>query len=180
MRLSKYRILLACSLALITVPSISVVASPLWAVEQNVAASVKATVITRRFSIDYPDHWIVTSNRNDSVIIYNQPPSRIGGDVAPPYMIKTDISVQPGSLREALRPYENEPGRVRRIEEVTINGRPGIRIWEESEGWAFRNAIATYIPISRSEVAHITSFYSRENRAAEQAIVQMQNTFKLF
>ena len=176
----KYKILLASSLAFLAVPVLSTAALPRLTSGQNVTTTAKATVTTRRFSINYPDHWIVTDNRNDYVVIYNQQPPATGGGEAPPYMIKTDISIQPISLREALRIYEDEPERVKRVEEVTINGRLGVRIWEESEGWDFPNSLITYIPVSHSEVASVVSFYGAENQAAERAIIQMHNTFKLF
>jgi hypothetical protein len=174
------RIALLFSLSFLGIPALAAETLPSIPHHQNVTAHIKATVTTLRFSIDYPDHWIVTDNRNDYVIIYNQSPPQMGGGEAPPYMIKTDISVQQTSLREALSTYENEPDRVRRIEEVTINGRLGVRVWGESEGWAFPNSLITYIPVSDREVAYVISFYSPENQAAERAIIQMQNTFKVF
>ncbi|OKH48311.1 hypothetical protein NIES30_09750 [Phormidium tenue NIES-30] len=60
-------------LALLVTPALGTGALLLPTPGQGVAAAVKATVTTRQFSIDYPDHWIVTSNSNDYVIIYNQP-----------------------------------------------------------------------------------------------------------
>lgn len=173
-------ITLALCLSLISIPTFAINVAAHPAKGESAGIRVKATVTTQRFSVSYPDHWMVTRRDGDFVIIYNQRPPEMGGGEAPPYMIKTDVSFQPTSLREALADYTRDPERVRKIEEVTVNGRLGVRIWEESEGWDFRNSLITYIPVSDREVAYVISFYSLENQYAEQAIIQMQNTFKLF
>lgn len=135
---------------------------------------------TSRFTITYPDHWLETSNNNrDYVIIYNQPPPAFGGQEAPPYMIKTDVGLQNISLRQALQIYRDEPGRVRQIQEVTVNGRLGVRVWESSEGWDFPDSIITYIPMSDSAVIYAISFYSRQNQYAEPAILGVHNSLQV-
>lgn len=143
-------------------------------------SSVKETVTSRRFSVDYPDHWILTQNSEEYVIIYNQRPSQASTGEAPPYMIKSDVSILRTCLREALLAYEDEPEQVQRIEAVTVSGRSGVRVWVESEGWDFPNSLTTFVPLSESEVVHISSFYSPENHAAEDAILQMHDTLRLF
>ncbi|NMF84675.1 PsbP-related protein [Nodosilinea sp. P-1105] len=177
----KYKILLASSLAFLAVPALSTAALPRLTSGQNVTTTTKATVTTRRFSVNYPDHWMVTQINSDYVMIYNRPPLDVTTtDETSPYEIKTDITIQPNSLREAILGFGSEPNDIQRIEIVTVNGRPGLRIWQESEGWAFSNSLATYIPVNDQEIASIVSFYERENQAAEETIIQMHNTLRLF
>lgn len=172
---------LALCMSLIVFPACAMQAIAQSAKRESIVFRTKETVTSQRFSVDYPDHWIVTQNDNNYVIIYNQRPPDVTTTVeTSPYLIKTDVSIQPHSLREAILGIGNEPEDIQQIELVEINGQPGLRVWEESEGWDFPNSLITYIPISDREVAYIVSFYSPENQAAEDAIIQMQNTFKLF
>jgi len=174
------RISLALCISLMAIPTLAmrVVAQP--AKGESIILRTKETVTSRRFSVDYPNHWMVTQNNDDYVIIYNQPPPDVTiTDETPPYMIKTDVTVQPNSLREAILGFGSEPYDIQRIEIVTVNGRPGLRLWEESQGGDFPNSLITYIPINNREIASIASFYSRENQAAEDAIIQMHNTLRV-
>lgn len=143
-------------------------------------ASGKGVSSTPRFTIAYPDHWFeYSNNQRDYVIIYNQRPPETYRETAPPYLIKTDASIQTMSLREALQGYRDQPGRARRIEEVTINGRLAVRVWEDSEGWAFPNVLITYIPLGEAEVFTIASYYSRQNPYAEAAILRVQDSVQV-
>lgn len=90
------------------------------------------------------------------------------------------IALQPHSLREAILAIGNEPENIQRIELVEINGQPGLRVWEESEGWDFPNSLITYVPIGDREIACVVSFYNPENQTAEDAIIQMHNTLRIF
>ncbi|MBE9156182.1 hypothetical protein IQ265_04960 [Nodosilinea sp. LEGE 06152] len=147
---------------------------------ESIDFRTKETVTSQRFSVDYPDHWIVTQNYNDYIIIYNQRSSGVAtANGTSPYLIKTDIAIQPHSLRDAILGIGNEPEDIQRIELVEINGQPGLRVWEESEGWDFPNTLITYVPIGDREIAYIVSFYSSENQAAEDAIIQMHNTLRV-
>lgn len=142
--------------------------------------TTQGVAATERFSLTYPNHWMVTRNSNNYVIIYNQTPPQVGGNIASPYLIKTDASFMETSLREAIQPYHDEPGRVRRIEEVVVNGRLGVRIWEASEGWDFPNTLITYVPVSDQEIAFVASYYSLENQFAEAAILRLHDSLVLF
>lgn len=143
-------------------------------------AMTQRVATTDRFSLSYPNHWMVTQNSDNYVMIYNQTPPTVGGDVAPTYLIKTDASFMTTTLREAIQPYHDEPERIRQIEEVVVNGRLGVRIWEASDGWDFPNTLITYIPISDQEVAYVASYYSLENQFAEAAILQVHDSLVLF
>jgi hypothetical protein len=112
---------------------------------ESIIFRTKETVTSQRFSVDYPDHWSVTQNDNDYVIIYNQRPAGVTTTGATSlYLIKTDVSIQPNSLRDAILGIGDEPEDIQRIELVEIN------------------------------------FYSSENQAAEDAIIQMHNTLRVF
>ncbi|WP_198805267.1 hypothetical protein [Leptolyngbya sp. BL0902] len=148
--------------------------------QTNLVASIQGTSSTPRFTVTYPDHWFeYSNNQRDYVIIYNQRTSGAYRETAPPYLIKTDASIQSTSLREALQVYRDQPGRARRIEEVVINGRLAVRVWEDSEGWAFPNVLITYIPTGEAEVFTIASYYSRQNQYAEAAILQVHASVQL-
>ncbi|MEP0926376.1 MULTISPECIES: hypothetical protein, partial [Cyanophyceae] len=114
------------------------------------------------------------------LLLTNQCPGSTTTGATSPYLIKTDVSVQPHSLRDAILGIGDEPENIQRIELVEINGQSGLRVWEESEGWDFPNSLITYVPIGDREIAYIVSFYSSENQAAEDAIIQMHNTLRLF
>ena len=89
-------------------------------------AETKGISTTSRFTITYPDHWIEHSNRQNSLIIYNQQPQGVGvGFLTSLYMIKTDASLENMSLRQALQSHRDNPSSVNRTEEVTVNGRLG-------------------------------------------------------
>lgn len=134
---------------------------------------------TSRFTITYPDHWIETQNSRDYVIIYNQQSQRVGGGLFTSlYMIKTDVSLQNMSLRQALQSHRDNPRSVNRTEEVTVNGRLGVRLWlyEDLTG---TDSIVTYIPLSESTLVYIVSFYYKENQFAEPAILQVHNSLRI-
>jgi hypothetical protein len=148
--------------------------------QADLVAMTKGISATPRFTVTYPDHWFeYSNNQRDYVIIYNQRTSGAYSETAPPYLIKTDASLQNTSLREALQIYRDQPGRARRIEEVVINGRLGVRAWEDSEGWAFPNVLITYIPTGDAEVFTIASYYSRQNQYAEAAILRVHDSVQL-
>ncbi|MBD1919260.1 MULTISPECIES: hypothetical protein [Cyanophyceae] len=56
--------------------AVQAIAQP--AKEESIIFRTKETVASQRFSVDYPDHWSVTQNYNDYVIIYNQRPAGSG------------------------------------------------------------------------------------------------------
>jgi len=179
-------VILAIALSLTPMPIASVGAiTPLrWA--QNSSAWAKAFVSTEWFSVTYPDHWMITSQSPDFVMIFNQQPLAGGGE-APPYMIKTDIGIQPISLEEILQgmevgeqvPPDFVEGPIsRRIEMVVVAGRDAARVWEEG-GETFPNSVVTYVPMNDQETAYVASFYNIQNQAAESAILQLHNSFEL-
>ncbi|MBD1911113.1 MULTISPECIES: PsbP-related protein [unclassified Leptolyngbya] len=151
----------------------------------NLLTTTKAQVSTQRFSITYPDHWMITQQSTDFLIIFNQPLIP-GGGYAPPYMIKTDIGIQPFPMEESLRGRESgermpsefgETPVSRRMETVVVNEREAVRVWQDG-GETFRNIVITYIPVSDRETAYLSSFYNVQNQAAEAAILQVHNSFE--
>lgn len=148
--------------------------------QADLVAMTKGVSITPRFTVTYPDHWFeYSNNQRDYVIIYNQWTSGAYSETAPPYLIKTDVSLQNTSLREALQIYRDQPGRARRIEEVVVNGRLAVRVREGSSGWAFPNVLITYIPLGDREVFTIASYYSRQNQYAEATILRVHDSVQL-
>lgn len=175
------RVSLALCVSLMVIPTCAMQAIAQPAKGESIIFRTKETVTSQRFSVDYPDHWSITQNDNDYVIIHNQRPAGVTTTGATSqYLIKTDVSIQPHSLRDAILGIGNEPEDIQRIELVEISGQSGLRVWEESEGWDFPNSLITYVPIGDREVAYIVSFYSPENQAAEDAIIQMHNTLRVF
>ncbi|MFH7242309.1 MAG: hypothetical protein ACHWZW_05600 [Spirulina sp.] len=180
-----FKFVLAISLSLLTsvpvAPAANRIGLAAEATGQNSDIAItKGISTTPRFTVAYPDHWFeYSNNQRDYVIIYNQRPTEAYSETAPPYLIKTDLSIQNTSLRDALQMYRDEPGRARRIEEVTINGRLGVRVWEDSQGWAFPNVLITYIPLDDREVLTIASYYSRQNQDAEAAILRVHDSVQL-
>ena len=146
-------------------------------------AESKGVSTTSRFTITYPDHWIEASNHQSAVVIYNQQPPAVGGGVfSSLYVIKTDAQVENMSLREALQGYRDgsSQSQVRRIEEVTINGRLGVRLWLIlAEEWDIGHSIVTYIPVSDRAVIYVVSYYYEENQFAEPAILQVHDSLRL-
>ena len=170
--------MLAIALTILTAPVPSIHAATQTIQAISPANATKAQASTRRFSITYPDHWILIERSDDSLMIYNQPP--LPGGAAPPYMIKTMAAILPRSLRDTLQPdeYDAEYTISRYVEEVVINGRLAVRVWVESNG-DFQNSVTTYFPLNDRETAYIISYYSTENQAAEPAIIRVHGSFEL-
>ncbi|WP_338463078.1 hypothetical protein VZH09_13870 (plasmid) [Synechococcus elongatus IITB7] len=143
-------------------------------------------VSSSRFSVTYPNTWIVSQNSNNYVIVANQRMGR-GGGQAPPFLIKTDISIV--SLSEIHPDYRSVisgalNGNTRlfsRWQSVNISGYIGVRIWEFTDPLGdFPDAIRTFIPINNQEILIATSYYSAVNRSAPSAIVQLHNSIRIF
>jgi hypothetical protein len=117
---------------------------------------------------------------SDPLIIYNQEPPRLGGGIAPPFMIKTDINVIPGRINEIskLDPRASRKRTVK-VQRITISGQPAIREWWDEGELSFPNGITTYIPTQGNETIALFSFYNPRNQAAESAILRLHNTMKL-
>jgi|GEM_PF-1919243 len=171
-------IMLAIALTSLTAHALSVNAATQTVQDVRSSNATKAEASTHRFSITYPDHWMLIEQSDDSLMIYNQPP--LPGGAAPPYMIKTTAGILPVSLGEALQPdeYDEEYTISQYVEEVVVNGRLAVRVWNESRG-DFRNSVVTYFPLNDRETAYIISFYSTENEAAEPAILWVHGSFEL-
>ena len=150
-------------------------------------ASADSTLTTRRFSITYPQHWVVVDSSDTGLILMNQPPPAIGGAPAPPFLIKTDVAFVPLPL-EAVVPvteagvqpseFDHDLITYRRVERRVVDGVSIVQIWAESRG-DFPNSITTYIAASPTETAYVVSFYNAENSFAEDAILPIQASFRL-
>ncbi len=148
--------------------------------QANPVATTKGISTTPRFTVTYPDHWIeYSNNQTDYVIIYNQRIPAIHGGTAPPYLIKTDLFIQNADLRDILQADQEEPSPTRRAEVVTVNGRPGVRVWEATPGLDFPHLLATYLPMGNGEVFTIVSYYSCQNQYAEAAILRLHDSVQL-
>lgn len=175
-RLSSLGLLIPLLLVAPLWPDIAAASPPLGQMAES-----KGVSTTSRFTITYPDHWIEASNNQGSVVIYNQQFQEVGSSIFPSlYMIKTDANLQNISLRQALQSHRDRSSQdqVRRTEEVTINGRLGVRLWLY-EDLTMSNSIVTYIPVSDRAVIHVASFYYEENQFAEPAILQVHDSLQV-
>jgi hypothetical protein len=144
----------------------------------QIAQASENTINTRWFSVRYPAHWIISSVTDDYLILFNQQPPERGGGEAPPFMIKTDITLISTPLENVTTPSSRYEETILRVERLTINGQQAIRVWKES-GHAFSHAITTYVYYNAQQTASITSFYNAQNTAAEAAIESVHNSFRL-
>ncbi|MBD2078449.1 PsbP-related protein [Leptolyngbya sp. FACHB-17] len=148
-------------------------------VSASTIKSSEKTFSTRRFSVRFPDRWIVGQG-SGRVTLYNQQRPKRGGGGAPPFLIKTEIYIVPGRIDETSESSNRRAtNRTVKVQKLTINGQAASRQWWDEGEFDFPNGVITYIPLKSNETAILASFYSPENRDAESAIVRLHNSFKL-
>lgn len=160
----------------LTLAPIGLAQSPSLSTQDNAQGT---QLNTRRFSIRYPSHWIVSNVDESTFILYNQQPPRLGGGEAPPYMIKTTAGFASGSFEELIAQQSRTsrrgmPERVIKQQQFRVNGKPALRVWTEI-GDNFTHSIITYVRYDSRETAYIVSYYNDVNTDAEPIILQVHN-----
>lgn len=130
------------------------------------------------FSFQYPANWSLDkTSSNPPYLILANSQAKGGGGKAPANTIKTDISLQPGRF-DQMPGSERSEVVVTKTERLTINGRPALRRWVNSYGFAFPQVVVTYIRYSDRQTAVLASYYTASNPKAVPLIKQVHQSFK--
>jgi len=164
-------------------------ALPQTAIKIVQAANRQIKIFTNSlFEIQYPSNWFLQDYSPDYkqgatpvvLILLNQPP-RIGSGLAPVFLIKTDISIQKKSFAQALSEvgYSRMSGyhQILSQQKINLNSMQAVRT-SIFMGGDFSNSIVTTIRYTDRETVTIISFYNPRNLDAEEAIINLHNSFR--
>lgn len=135
-----------------------------------------------RYSIRYPVGWTV--DEGETVIMSNYRVPQKGSIPASQrrLTIKTDISLQPGSLETVYQQLMTSPtadrSQVIKEGKALVGGRDAIRMWISVRGFDYPNAITTLIRYSDKETAAIVSYYDYRNPNAVNQIQTVHGSFR--
>lgn len=150
-------------------------------------ARLQTYVKPDRYSIRYPADWTVdegVKRANETVILSNYRAPQKGSISANQrrLIIKTDISLLPGSLETVHQQLMNSPtadrSQVIKEGKALVGGRDAIRMWIAVRGFDFPNAITTLVRYSNKETAAIVSYYDYRNPTAVNQIQTIHGSFR--
>jgi hypothetical protein len=144
----------------------------------QISKTIEKQLSTQRYSVRYPSKWFVYDLDTDRPSIYNQPQLKTGGQGSPPFMIKTEVFMNPSGIDQLLQNPRRDGSTITKTQKVVINKRQAFRQWFVG-AWDFDKGIVSFIPISNGETAMVASYYNSKNEAAETAIYRIHNSFEL-
>jgi hypothetical protein len=135
-----------------------------------------------RYSIRYPSGWSVDDGETVIMTNYQTPQrGRLPANQRK-LIIKTDVSLQPGSFETVSQQVLSGPSadqtRVVRRGKALVGGREALRLWLSVRGFDFPNVIVTLIRYSDKETAAIASYYDYRNPSAVNLIETMHGSFR--
>ncbi|MBD2021899.1 hypothetical protein H6F43_17090 [Leptolyngbya sp. FACHB-36] len=137
------------------------------------------TQTEKGFSFQYPANWRLEKNSSEPpYFILTSYRSQINNRTGFASAIKTDISLQPGSMEQVMSGDRGETSRRVRTERLTIGGRQAVRRWIKESGFDFPDVVVTYIRYSDRQTAVLASYYTASNSNAVPLIRQIHQSFK--
>ncbi|MEA5620894.1 hypothetical protein VB711_24095 [Cronbergia sp. UHCC 0137] len=145
--------------------------------KQNIRSQFKTYTLNRTISISYPSKWLFFKADDNYVYVTNKQPKFT--EFWPYGFIKTDIAIEPASLKDRLKYYTSTNELVTgilKVENIRINNRDGYRILSTN---GEINIISTIGYVSANRTVSINTFHNAKNTKILPTVYKIHNSLKV-